>query len=113
MKEVITYATSGRNISFFCGVGAAIVTPLPVVMRLMATGVTRVPRFAKPVYAEATCNGVASLVPNAIAGYARGGFGNPAFAAKFMTRPIVTSIATSTVTTFKLWTNASRNVTGA
>src|SRR4029079_19180460 len=99
--------------SLFGGVGAAMVTPVPVVMRLIAIGLVRVPRVANAVYADAICSGVASLVPSAIAGYARAGLGKPAFAARFMTRPIVTSIATSTVTTFKLCTSASRNVTGS
>src|SRR6185369_170874 len=53
MNDVITYATSGRSTSLFCAVGAAIVTPSPVVMRLIAMGVVRLPKLAKAVYAEA------------------------------------------------------------
>ena len=44
--------------------------PLPVVTRVIAIGVVRVPFAAKAEYAEANCNGVASAVPKAIAGYA-------------------------------------------
>ena len=43
MNEVITYAMSGRMTSFFCAVGWAIVVPLPVVTRVIAIGVVRVP----------------------------------------------------------------------
>src|SRR5437660_3491129 len=70
MNEVITYAMSGRMTSFFCAVGWAIVVPLPVVTRVIAIGVVRVPFAANDEKAEAICNGVASDVPKAIAGYA-------------------------------------------
>src|ERR1043166_4073252 len=98
----------GRTTSFFWAVGCATVMPLPVVTRVIAIGVVRIPLLANAVYADAICRGVASAVPRAIAGYARDTRGRPAFAARLITRPTVTSIATSTVTTFKLWTIASR-----
>src|SRR5437867_8111709 len=55
MKDVMTYATSGRKTSFFCAVGCAIVMPLPVVTRVIAIGVVRVPFAANAVYADAIC----------------------------------------------------------
>src|SRR5260370_41980228 len=70
INEVITYAISGRSTSFFCAVGLAIVVPFPVVTRSIAIGVVRVPFAANAAYADATCSGVASAVPTAMAGKA-------------------------------------------
>src|SRR5712691_8465210 len=47
---------------------ARIGAPFPVVTRSMAIGVVRVPLAANAVYADATCSGVASAVPRAMAG---------------------------------------------
>src|SRR6185369_12296168 len=58
MNDVMTYAIGGRRTSFFCAAGCATVMPLPVVMRVIAIGVVRMPLLANALYADATCNGV-------------------------------------------------------